>query len=71
MKLRLSLGDRSTNAKPFKIQYKKFLFWHDFNGYIEGTDGWIKEALYYSLEEGKAQLNKLAEGLSKNSQKKI
>ena len=57
MKLRLSLGDRSTNAKPFKIQYKKFLFWHDFNG-------WIKEALYYSLEEGKAQLNKLAEGLS-------
>lgn len=71
MKLRLSLGNRSTNARPFKIQYKEFLFWHDFNEYIEGTDGFIKEPNYYSLEEGKAQLNKLAEGLSKNSQKKI
>lgn len=71
MKLRLSLGNCSTNARPFKIQYKEFLFWHDFSEYIEGTDGWIKEPLYYSLEEGKAQLNKLAKGLSKNSQKKI
>lgn len=67
MKLRLSLGNRSTNAKPFKIQYKKFLFWHDFMEYIEGTDGFIKDPIYYSLEEGKAQMQILAEGLSRKT----